>query len=281
MSRVASARRALAERAAWIAALAVLALLSLPVAYTAVFSLNAYTRSNLVWNPEGSPTWEHWADPCGPAGLCDALGTSLRVAALSTVLATVLGTLMAVALVRARLRGRGALEVLLILPMATPDVVLGAGLLTLFVQGLSAVGVRLGEPSIVAAHVMLALSFVVVAVRARLEALDPRLSEAAADLYAGPLAAFRHVTLPLAAPGIAGAALLAFAISMDDVVLATFVGGEATTFPRYVYVTALRGIPAEANVVGIAMALAALVAALALRGAGRLRGRRTGRAARQ
>lgn len=279
--RIGRLRRALARRAAWLTAGAVLVVLALPVAYTAVFSLNAYTRSNLIWNPAGSPTLEHWSDPCGPAGICAALQTSLRVGVISTVLATVLGTLMAVALVQTRVqtRVRGVLEVLILLPMATPDVVLGAGLLTLFVQGLSAVGMRLGEASIVAAHVMLALSFVVVAVRARLESLDQRLAEAAADLYASPLVAFRHVTLPLAARGIAGAALLAFAISMDDVVLATFVGGNSMTFPRYVYVTALRGIPAEANVIGIALALTALAFALAigtgLRRAGRWRSRRT------
>ncbi|WP_116113047.1 ABC transporter permease [Austwickia chelonae] len=262
------------DHAVWIAAGNVLVLLCIPVVYTAVFSFNDYHRSNLVWNPEGSPTLTHWADPCGAAGICDALATSLRVGLISTTIATVLGTLMAIALVRTRLRGHGPLEVLLLLPMATPDVVLGAGLLTLFVQGLSTVGLQLGETAIIAAHVMLALSFVVVAVRSQLESMDPRLVEAAADLYAGTFATFRHVTLPLAAPGIIGAALLAFAISMDDVVLATFVGGDAMTFPRYVYVTALRGIPAQANVIGVGLALLGLAAALAFAAVGWLRRQR-------
>lgn len=276
MNRLRGIRRALADQAAWIAAVVVLLILALPVGYTAVFSFNAYTRSNLVWNAAGSPTLDHWADPCGPAGICEALATSLRVGLVSAGLATVLGTLMAVALVRCRVRGRGFFDILLVLPMATPDVVLGAGLLTLFVQGLAAVGVRLGEGAIIAAHVMLALSFVVVTVRARLETMDPRLVEAAQDLYADPLSVFRFVTLPLAAPGIGGAALLAFALSLDDVVLATFVGGDAMTFPRYVYVTALRGIPAEANVIGVALASAALAVAVLIMGATRLRKRRTG-----
>ncbi|MBW3084490.1 hypothetical protein KEM60_00678 [Austwickia sp. TVS 96-490-7B] len=267
-------RRHLADHLVQILAGAVLVMLAVPVVYTAVFSLNAYNRSNLVWNPQGSPTLAHWANPCGPAGICDALGTSLRIGLISTIMATVLGTMMALALVRSRVRWRGLWDVLLLLPMATPDVVLGAGLLTVFVQGLSTFGIRLGDVSIITAHVMLALSFVVVAVRARLEALDPRLVEAAADLYAGPWATMRHVTLPLAIPGIAGAALLAFAISMDDVVLATFVGGDAMTFPRYVYVTALRGIPAEANVIGVSLALAALLLAGLFRAAGRWRARR-------
>ncbi|MDO5696678.1 MAG: ABC transporter permease [Dermatophilus congolensis] len=255
--------RAIFDNLVWVPAVLVLAALAVPVIYTAVFSFNDYTRSNLVWNPEGSPTLTHWLNPCGPPGACEALGVSLRVGVVSTLLATLLGTLMALALVRARMRARGVFDVLLMLPMATPDVVLGAGLLTLFVQGLAAVGVRLGEGTVIAAHVMLALSFVVVAVRARLESLDERLLEASQDLYAGQWASFRHVMLPLIAPGIAGAALLAFAISMDDVVVATFTGGEAVTFPRYVYITALRGIPAQANVIGIGLALAGLSLALA------------------
>lgn len=271
--RVRNVRRAVSENLVWVPAVLVLAVLATPVVYTAVFSFNDYTRSNLIWNPEGSPTLKHWLNPCGAPGACEALGTSLRVGVVSTVLATVLGTLIALALVRARMRARGALDVLLMLPMATPDVVLGAGLLTLFVQGLSAVGVRLGEVTIIAAHVMLALSFVVVAVRARLESVDERLLEASQDLYAGQWAAFRHVLLPLIAPGIAGAALLAFAISMDDVVVATFTGGEAVTFPRYVYITALRGIPAQANVIGIGLALAGLALAVAWLLLGALRSR--------
>lgn len=270
-------KRAVSGGLVWVPALAVLAVLAIPVLYTAVFSFNDYTRSNLVWNPEGSPTLKHWLNPCGAPGACAALGASLRVGLISTVLATLLGTLMALALVRARMKARGALEVLLMLPMATPDVVLGAGLLTLFVQGLSAIGVRLGEGTIIAAHVMLALSFVLVAVRARLESVDERLLEAAQDLYAGQWAAFRHVLLPLIAPGIAGAALLAFAISMDDVVVATFTGGEAVTFPRYVYITALRGIPAQANVIGIGLALAGLALAVAWLVFGALRARGGGR----
>lgn len=259
-----AARRWIGDHAVWAATILVLLYLSAPVVYTFVFSFNNYKRSNLVWNSQGSPTLSHWASPCTPAGLCDALVTSVQVGLLATAIATVLGTLMAFALVRSHIRGRGLAEVLVLLPMATPDVVLGAGLLTLFVQGLHQVGFRLGMGAIVAAHVMMCLGFVVVVVRSRLEGLDPRLDEAAADLYASPVATFRHVTLPLAAPGIVGAALLSFAVSFDDVVVTTFVSGEAMTFPRYVYVTALRGIPAEANVIGISLMLAALALAGAM-----------------
>ncbi len=253
------ARRWLAERAATTACLLVVVLLAVPVVYTAVFSLNDYRRSNLIWNSEGSPTLAHWADPCGPVGLCSSVAVSLRVGVLSAALATVLGTLMAYALARASFRGRSAIEVLVLLPLATPDVVLAVGLLSVFVQGWSDLGLRLGEGTLVASHALLSLSFVVVAVRARLEGIGSLLTEAAADLYASPKGVFRWVTWPLAAPGIAGAALLAFAVSLDDVVVATFVGGDAMSFPRYVYVSALRGVPAEANVVGLILAGAAVL----------------------
>lgn len=252
-------RRWLRGRAASAACLLIVVLLAVPVAYTAVFSLNDYRRSNLIWNSQGSPTLAHWTDPCGPAGLCSSVAVSLRVGLLSAALATVLGTLMAYALTRASFRGRSAIHVLVLLPLATPDVVLGVGLLSVFVQGWSDLGVRLGEGTVIASHALLSLSFVVVAVRARLEGIGSSLTEAAADLYASPWGVFRWVTWPLAAPGVAGAALLAFAVSLDDVVVATFVGGDAMTFPRYVYVTALRGIPAEANVAGLILAGAAVL----------------------
>ena len=241
----------------------VLVYLFLPIAYTFVFSFNDYTKSNIVWS--GNATVEHWLHPCGAPGICQALGTSMRVGLLSTLLSTVFGTMMALALVRGRFRGRGLVDLLVLLPMATPEVVLGASLLTLFVQGFSKVGLQLGFWALVMAHTMFCLSFVVVAVRARLQTLDPRLEEAAADLYAGPMQGFWLVTLPNLLPGVAAGALLSFALSFDDVIISTFVSGEVATFPTYVYTAYLRGIPAEANVIGVAMFLLA-IAAVALAG---------------
>ena len=156
-----------AERFAMIVAVLVLLYLFLPVAYTFVFSFNNYKKSNITWNPEGSPTFEHWMNPCGPPGICEALGTSIRVGAIATIVATILGTMLAFALVRHSFKGKGAGNVLVFVPMATPEIVLGASLLTIFVQGFNQVGLTLGFWTIVIAHIMFCLSFVVVTVKAR------------------------------------------------------------------------------------------------------------------
>lgn len=249
------------DRIVLVTALAVLGYLFLPVAYTFVFSFNDYGKSNLVWNSAGSPTFKHWQDPCGAVGVCESVVTSLQVGLLSTVVATALGTMIAFAMVRHAFAGRGVMNLLIFLPMATPEVVLGASLLTLFVQGMSSV--TLGFWTIVAAHVMFCLSFVVITVKARLQSLDWRVEEAAADLYAGPWDTFTRVTLPLATPGIIGAALLSFSLSFDDFITTSFVAGDVMTFPRFVYVSYLRGIPAQANVIGFAMFAFAVLAVVA------------------
>lgn len=243
----------LADRFAIIAAILVLVYLFVPVAYTFVFSFNNYRKSNITWNPEGSPTLKHWKDPCGAPGVCQSLVKSLEIGALATLAATILGTLLAFALVRYKFHGRGATNLLTFVPMATPEIVLGASLLTIFVQGFSNVGLRLGFWTIVIAHIMFCISFVVVTVKARLLSLDPRLEEAAQDLYAGPGSTFWKVTFPLVLPGIVGAAMLSFSLSFDDFIITNFVSGNETTFPKFVYVSYLRGIPAQANVIGFSM----------------------------
>ncbi|XVX22133.1 ABC transporter permease [Actinomycetota bacterium] len=244
-------------------AILVLIYLFIPVAYTFVFSFNNYRKSNIVWNPQGSPTLKHWKDPCGAPGVCDALVTSLQIGLIATLVATVLGTMLAFALVRHQFRGKGASNLLVFIPMATPEIVLGASLLTLFVQGFSRFGLRLGFWTIVIAHIMFCISFVVVTVKARLQSLDPRLEEAAQDLYAGPGSTFWKVTFPLVLPGIIGAALLAFSLSFDDFIITNFVSGNETTFPKFVYVSYLRGIPAQANVIGFSMFVIALLLVIA------------------
>ncbi len=248
----------LADHFAWIAAIGVLVYLFLPVAYTFVFSFNNYRKSNISWNPEGSPTLKHWKNPCGAAGACDSLVVSLQVGVIATVVSTILGTLIAFALVRYRFRGRGTGNVLIFVPMATPEIVLGASLLTIFVQGFSKVGLKLGFWTIVIAHIVFCISFVVVTVKARLQSLDPKLEEAAQDLYAGPGSTFWKVTFPLVLPGIIGAAMLAFALSFDDFIITSFVSGNVSNFPKFVYVSYHRGIPAQANVIGFAMFLIAV-----------------------
>ena len=249
----------ISERIVMIIAVAVLLYLFLPVAYTFAFSFNNYRKSNIAWNPEGSPTLKHWQDPCGVEGICESLGTSIRVGFIATLAATILGTMLAFALVRHKFKGRGAGNMLVFIPMATPEIVLGASLLTIFVQGFTRIGLKLGFWTIVLAHIMFCLSFVVVTVKARLQSLDPRLEEAAEDLYADARSTFWRVTFPLVLPGIVSAALLSFSLSFDDFIITNFVSGNESTFPKFVYVSYLRGIPAQANVIGFSMFVIAVL----------------------
>ena len=225
--------------------------LLLPVAYTFAFSFNAAGRTNLVWQ---GFTLENWLNPCGAPEVCGSVVNSIMVAAVVTAVATILGTLIAFALVRHRFRGRSTTNLLIFLPMATPEVVLGSSLLALFLN----MFVPLGFTTVVIAHIMFCISFVVVTVKARLASLDPRLEQAAMDLYASEWGAFRRITLPLVAPGIAAAALLAFSLSFDDFIITNFNSGQFTTFPKFVYVSATRGIPPQANVIATAMFMIAL-----------------------
>ncbi len=237
---------------------AVLALgyLFIPIAYTVAFSFNQAGRSNLTWQ---GFTLDNWQNPCGAPEVCTALGNSIKIGLLATIGATLLGTMVAFALARHRFRGRTSTNLLIFLPMATPEVVLGASLLAMFLN----LRVNPGFWTVVIAHVMFCVSFVVVTVKARLASLDPRLEQAAMDLYADEWQTFRRVTLPLAAPGILAAALLAFALSFDDFIITNFNSGNVTTFPKFVYVSATRGIPAQANVIGTAMLVIALLVVVA------------------
>lgn len=248
-------RRWLGSNALRIYGVLAFAYIFLPVVYVTVFSFNDGGKSNIVWR---GFTLRNWANPCGAADVCSAVGYSLKIGLLSTAIATVLGTMVAFALTRYRFRGRTPTNLLIFLPMATPEVVLAASLLTLFLN----LGLQLGFWTIIIAHVMFSISFVVVAVKARVASLDPRLEQAAMDLYASEFATFWRVTFPLVAPGIAGAALLAFSLSFDDYIITSFNSGDVNTFPKFVYVAAQRGIPAQAYVVGAAMFFVALTIVL-------------------
>jgi spermidine/putrescine transport system permease protein len=234
----------------------VLAYLFLPIAVVMGLSFNEpSSRLSYDFNEF---TLDNWTNPCGPGDMCGAVVRSVQIGFISTVAATALGTLMAFALVRHRFRGRGATNLLIFLPMATPEVVMGSSLLALFVAG----GFPLGFWTVVIAHVMFCVSFVVVTVKARLSGLDSRLEEAAMDLYASEFQTFRKVTLPLVFPGIVAAALLAFSLSFDDFIITNFNSGTTVTFPMYVWGAAQRGIPPQVNVVGTAMFLIALLLVL-------------------
>jgi spermidine/putrescine transport system permease protein len=230
--------------------------LFIPIGYVFAFSFNDAYKSNIGWS---GFTWGNWANPCGAPDVCPAVVNSLKIGVTATAISTVVGTMIAFALVRYRFRARTATNLVLFLPMATPEVVMAASLLTLFLN----FGVPLGYLTIIIAHVMFCISFVVVAVKARIASLDPRLEQAAADLYATGPQTFWRVTFPLVAPGIAGAALLAFSLSFDDYIITAFNSGDVNTFPKFVYVSAGRGIPAQAYVFGSAMFWLALLLVLA------------------
>jgi spermidine/putrescine transport system permease protein len=228
--------------------------LFLPIFLVILFSFNdPKGRFNYTWQ---GFTLDWWKDPFGVPGLGTAVANSLQIALISTVIALVLGTGMALALVRYRFRGSGAVDMFTFLPLASPEVVLGAALLALFLT----MNVATGFVTIVIAHVMFNVSYVVVTVKARLEGMDRHIEEAAMDLGANEFTTFRKVTLPMIAPGLAAAGLLAFVLSLDDFVITNFNAGETQTFPLFIWGAARQGIPPQVNVIATAL----LVAALAL-----------------
>ena len=202
-------------------------------------------RYNFTWV---GFTLSHWQNAFGLPDLNEAFFTSIKLALLATLISTAVGTLMAVALVRHQFRGRRAANFLIVIPMATPEVVMGAALLSFF---LILNAPPLGFQTLLIAHVMFCISFVVVVVRSRLIGFDRSLEEAAQDLGASPFETFRLVTLPLIMPGIFGGAMLAFALSIDDFVISNFNSGTTVTFPLYIYGAAQRGIPVEVNCIAM------------------------------
>ena len=233
--------------------------LVLPIAVVILFSFNApKSNFNYVWQGFTLDNWINWNEPLG---IQQALVTSLEVGFLATLVATLLGTLIALAIVRHRFLGRGATNLLVFLPMSTPEIVLGASLLTLFLN--STAVFQLGFWTIFIAHVMFIVSFIVVTVKARLIGFDRHLEEAAMDLGANEITTFRKVTLPLLAPAMVAAALLGFALSLDDFVITYFNAGSTTqTYPMFVWATAQRALPPQINVVASAIFIVAMAIAL-------------------
>ena len=232
------------------------AYLLLPIAVVAAFSFNHPSgKFNYIWQ---GFTWDNWRYWDGVPGLRSAMVLSLEIALLASVVATVLGTLIALALVRYGFRGRAPTNILIFLPLSTPEIVLGASLLTLFLN----LNVIFGFWTILIAHIMFCISFAVVTVKARLVGFDRHLEEAAMDLGANEWATFRKVTLPLIAPAILAALLLCFAISVDDFVVTYFNSGSRVTFPLYVWGAARIGAPPQVNVIGTAIFVIALTAML-------------------
>ncbi len=228
------------------------AYLMLPIAVVIVFSFNNPTgKFNYVWQ---GFTWDNWRYWDGVPGIRSAIILSLEIALIASIVATALGTLIALALVRYGFRGRATTNILIFLPLSTPEIVLGASLLTLFLN----FNVIFGFWTILIAHVMFCISFAVVTVKARLVGFDRHLEEAAMDLGANEWTTFRKVTLPLIAPAILAALLLCFAISIDDFVVTYFNSGSRVTFPLFVWGAARIGAPPQVNVIGTAIFVVAL-----------------------
>ncbi|HMJ34849.1 MAG TPA: ABC transporter permease [Baekduia sp.] len=226
--------------------------LFIPVFIVVLFSFNDNKgRFNFTWQ---GFTLRHWNHPFADSDLAQALQNSVSIAVISTLIAVTLGTFMAMALVRYGFRGRSATDMFVFLPLATPEVVLGAALLALFLT----LNVNTGFVTIVIAHVMFTISYVVVTIRARLEGMDRHIEEAAMDLGANEWTTFRKVTLPLIAPGVASAALLAAAISIDDYVITSFNAGQTQTFPLYIFGATRQGVPAEVNVLATILLIVVL-----------------------
>jgi spermidine/putrescine transport system permease protein len=232
--------------------------LLLPIAVVILFSFNDPAgRFNYVWQDFTLDNWWNWD---AVLGLRESVVVSLQIGLLATLVATALGTLIALAIVRHEFRGRGSANLLVFLPMSTPEIVLGASLLTLFLNLTSVF--QLGFQTIFIAHVMFVISFVVVTVKARLIGFDRHLEEAAMDLGANEWTTFRKVTLPLLAPAMLAAALLGFALSLDDFVITYLNAGGEQTFPVYVWGIARVAVPPQVNVVASAIFLVAIAIAL-------------------
>jgi spermidine/putrescine transport system permease protein len=235
-----------------------IAYLLLPIFVVILFSFNAPKgKFNYVWQGFTLDNWKNWDSVLG---LRDSVVTSIEVGLLATVVATALGTLIAMAIVRHHFVGRSATNILVFLPMSTPEIVLGASLLTLFLNTTSVF--QLGFVTIFIAHVMFIVSFVVVTVKARLIGFDRHLEEAGMDLGANELTTFRKVTLPLIAPAMLAAALLGFALSIDDFVITYFNAGGTQTFPIFVWGIARVAVPPQVNVIASAIFLVAIAIAL-------------------
>ncbi len=232
----------------------------LPIFVIVAFSFNNPAgKFNYTWQ---GFTLENWAHPFKYPALAAALKTSLQVAAISTAIAIVLGSLLAIALVRQRFLGSKAIETFLVLPMTAPEVVMGASLLTLFLD----LGWATGFGTILIAHVAFEISFIAITVRARVRGFDWTLEDASMDLGSGPARTFFKVTLPLIVPGIVAAAMLSFALSLDDFIITYFVSGSTLTYPLYVNAAVKAAVPPQINV----LATAILVISLLLLGMGTL-----------
>lgn len=231
----------------------VLVYLFLPIIWIVVFSFNEPKgKFNFVWQ---NATLDNWREPLKDDALTDALFESLRIAAVSTLIATVLGSLIAIGLARYRFKGNALLDFVLVLPLTTPEIVIGSSLATLFLDQ----DVQRGITTVVIAHVMFQISFVALTVRARVRGFDWTLEQAAQDLGASPMRTFWRVTFPLILPGILAAALLSFALSLDDFIITLFNAGSLSTFPLFVNASFKNSFSPQINVLATIVLLVSIL----------------------
>ncbi|MFT3871317.1 MAG: ABC transporter permease [Nocardioides sp.] len=264
--------RWLRERIVLILGLAVLVYTFIPIGVVVLMSFNKPKSEQSKLYRFEAFTLDNWLHPCNDPSMCAALGRSISIGLLATLVATILGTLLAFALVRHEFAGRSMMNLLIFMPMASPEIVMGSSLLALFVA--AGFAGQLGFWTILIAHIMFCLSFVVVTVRARLAGMNDTLEAAAMDLYATPRETFWKVTFPLVFPGILGAALLAFSLSFDDFIITNLNAGNTTTFPMYVWGVSRKTVPMQVNVIGTVMLLVSIAIVLG----GEYRNRRQARA---
>lgn len=244
-----------------------LAYLFVPIAWIVAFSFNdPLGNYNIVWQRF---TLDNWADPFGDRGLTEAFTESLKIALISTSVAVVLGSMIALALARYQFAGSNPLNFLLVLPLTTPEIVLGSSLASLFLDW----DVTRGFTTVIIAHIMFQVSFVALTVRARVRGFDWTLEQAAQDLGATPWRTFRKVTFPLILPGVLAAALLSFALSIDDFIITLFNSGSLSTFPVYINGSFRIRFPPQVNV----LATMILVVSVALMASGLVWGLRAAR----
>jgi len=261
------ARRRLAERLLFGYTWLIIIWLCLPIAVMILFGFNdTKSRFNQTWQ---GFTFKWYGRLLDIPDLTNALWRSLIIATLTMIIAGILGTLVGVALGRYRFRGHGATNFVMFAAISSPELVMGASLLSLFVSA----GAGLGIVTILIAHVMFSISFVAVVVRARVLTLDRNIEEAARDLGAGSWDTFRLVTLPMIFPAVVAGGLLAFALSVDDFVITNFTSGTTTTFPLWIWGATRVGIPPQVNIMGTLIFAGGVLIAVANSVASRRRAR--------
>ena len=260
--------RAIGRVSLWVWAVLGLVFLFTPIFVTILFSFNEPTgKYNYIWNKF---SLSGWTDPLKYPELTDALIFSLKIAVVVTAIATVLGTLLGLAMVKYKFRAKGMIGAILILPLTMPEIVLGFSLLTLFVS----INWSRGFITIIIAQVMFSVSYVATTVRARIRGFDWRLEEAALDLGASPFRTFRKITLPLIAPGVVAAAMLTFALSLDDFIITYLNSGLDNTFPIQIWNMKRSKIPVQINVFSTALLVISVILAITVVVGGNRRSRK-------